>query len=428
MSKRGFILPVLTAFLLSALFIFMSCAGQEASKKASLDDLGQESVSGEPTEDAPPSTEDDLAAIDSNGSAEKKEEPTGLPTEDEMAKTAEADPLDEITDTNKENVAQTAEPEALGDIPSDSPAAEPDKMANEGDLSDDALGLPSDADFAKAEIPTSNSAEAFISPPVTETARVEQPWSGVSRLPSIPTAAIQRKGKTLNRFYFLRKGDTAASVSDLLYGSADQQKNLRAWNGKGDWKPGKLIFYASALAPADKQMQSFYKERGIANGEYTVKRGDWLSKVATQLLGSPGSWKEIAIINGLSSADAIKKGQLLAVYPADLRGGATAPAQDLESPTTAAAQTPPAAADSFQPDSDLQIAPPVPPGSPTKKIAKKGGMNALLLLEQEKITILFAFIGIVFLGALLMVNKRRKARRASVAEEVNEDVFGSGSN
>lgn len=381
----------------------MSCAGQEANNEDPLSELGQEQPATEQTADAAP--KDDAGLGDLTPPEEPaKADNVGLPSEDEMAKTAEAG-------------------SDLGDIPAE-------KASNE-DLSkdsalNDVLGLPSDADIAKAAREEEMSKARTASLGEGGGQSVEQPWSGVSRLPSIPQSAIKRKGKSLNRFYFVRKGDTPASVSELLYGSAGQAKDLKAWN-KGAWKPGKLLFYASAQSPTDTQMQSFYKERGIQNGEYTVKKGDWLSKVAKNLLGHPGSWKEIAIINGLSSADAIEKGQRLAVYPADLRGGAPAGglAQNID-PTVQPTVPPAGTPDSFQADSGLQNAPPVPSGGPNKKITKKSGLDTLLILKQEWITIVFGSVVVLFLIALLIVNKRRKARRNTATEDVPDDIFGGG--
>jgi nucleoid-associated protein YgaU len=416
MKNRGFILPALTGFAVSALFIFMSCAGQESTGGDPLEELGQETAAAPTEGEAPPSEDAGLTDLGTTEEAAKQDN-TGLPSEEEMAKTVESEALGDIP---TEKVAE------VGDQPVAPPQEDLSKDAalNDGDV----LGLPSDADIAKVEQQekvaevgelTLNDGPAASAP--------QKPWGGVSHLPTIPQAAFKRKGESLNRFYFVRKGDTPASVSELIYGSSNKAKKLKAWN-KGAWKPGKLIFYASAQSPDDTQMQSFYKERGIQNGEYTIKRGDWLSKVAKQLLGHAGSWKEIAIINGLSSADAIEKGQHLAVYPADLRSGTPVASAETPSPTAVPTGTPAQTAtpDQFQADSGVQFAPPVPNGGPNKKVAKKGGMDALLILKQEWITILFAAIVVVFMGALVLVNKRRKARRAAVTEDATDDIFGAG--
>ena len=44
---------------------------------------------------------------------------------------------------------------------------------------------------------------------------------------------------------------------------------------------------------------------------YTVKKGDWLSKVALKVYGPEGSWKEISERNGLKDANRIHPGQKL---------------------------------------------------------------------------------------------------------------------
>lgn len=423
MKNRGFILPALTGFAVSALFIFMSCASQEANTEDDpLAELGTETSEGTTAKnkDKGGDVTNDPALADLGGDAalEKGGQGLGLPSEEEMAKTAEGG--------------------GLADIPSDtgrkkgSPPTE--DLSNDPALGD-ALGLPSDNDIAKQEREDrkneARTAQLGSGPNVGGGGQSpEAMWSGNSRVPAIPQSAIKRKGQTLNRFYFLRKGDTPDSVSELLYASAGKAKELKAWN-RGAWRAGKLLFYKSPNSPDDSQMQSFYKERGIQNGEYQIKKGDWLSRVAKQLLGDAGSWKEIAVINGLPSADAIEVGQRIAMYPADLRGGSPVSTQG-EAPQTAANPPPnpgtpaadPNTPPSFQADPAVQFAPPVPAGGPNRRMPKQG-FDLSRFLQQELLTIVLGLVGLVCVVVLLMANKRRKARQ-SVSDDVNDDIFGAG--
>ncbi len=425
MKNRGFILPALTGFGVCVLFIFMSCASQEPNSDDPLSELGQENSAAEEAVKEAENAPVDENLGDLGGDPALSGDGVGLPSEDEMAKTAEGDP-------------------SLAETPQSSGNELNEDLSNDSALND-VLGLPSDKDIAKAERADRDreareARQASAGESVSDgSPSLERAWSGSSRVPTIPKSAKKVKGKSLNRFYFVRKGDTPASVSELIYGSGAQASELKVWN-KGAWKPGRLIFYASPVNPTDTQMDSFYKERGIQNGEYTVKKGDWLSKVAKSLLGHPGSWKEIAVINGLPSADAIEKGQRLAVYPADLRGGApmgggelaggpatTEGTQPSVQPTQAPPPVDPSTPDAFQADNGIQNAPPVPTGGPTKKITgKKSGLDALSILKQESITMIFGGIFLVFIIALIIVNKRRKARRAVVTEDANDDIFGAG--
>ena len=109
---------------------------------------------------------------------------------------------------------------------------------------------------------------------------------GYSRVPRIPRTAKKVKGTNLNRFYFVRKGDNSKKVSELIYGSNDKAKLLTKWNG-AHWTPGSLMFYSSPVDPNDKTMHSFYQEKNVTAEEYTIQKGDWLSKDRPKEIGKP---------------------------------------------------------------------------------------------------------------------------------------------
>jgi len=135
--------------------------------------------------------------------------------------------------------------------------------------------------------------------------------------PQIPKSAIWQGNQTMNRYYFLRNGDTDESVSKLIYGNSERSTDLKKWNS-GKWSAGRMILFVSKSHPEDTEMSSFYEESGIAADSYVVKSGDWLSKIAMNTYSSPGSWKEIAAVNGIESPDTISAGQTLKLYPTKL--------------------------------------------------------------------------------------------------------------
>ena len=188
-------------------------------------------------------------------------------------------------------------------------------------------------------------------------------------------------------------------------------------------------------------MKSFYQENNINPDEYTVGRGDWLSKIAEKKLGSSKSWKEIAVINGMDSPDRLEVGQKIAIYPTDLKG---APQQSeqlaqmdqqeqpLAQPQAAAPVIPPPAMvdqQPLQPQDQLQpmdqaaapqqpVAPP-PVIEPPKKLTKNANSSTSKLLEQNLFFIVIGAGILALLGALMLVNKRKKAR----ADEFGEEGF-----
>lgn len=151
-----------------------------------------------------------------------------------------------------------------------------------------------------------------------------EPTAEVVPAPEIPTAAFTKDGHTFNRFYFVRGGDFAEKVSQILYGNSDKAKDLLAWNGgASNWKPGEVIFYVSPLRPQDTQMMSFYQEAAITPHHYMVKEGEDIFKIAQDVYGDKRSWKEIAVVNGMKNAHKVEAGSELLLLPAKLNAHAT---------------------------------------------------------------------------------------------------------
>ncbi len=65
----------------------------------------------------------------------------------------------------------------------------------------------------------------------------------------------------------------------------------------------------SVSAPSAKQPEALKKSGN--SFVYTVKKGDWLSKVALKVYGPEGSWQDISERNGLKDANRIQPGQKL---------------------------------------------------------------------------------------------------------------------
>jgi hypothetical protein len=302
-----------------------------------------------------------------------------------------------------------------------------------------------------------------------------------AKVPHVRSQPLHKGNATLNRFYFVRKGDTPKTVSQLIYGTPDRAKNLKRWN-KGAWKPGKLLYYQSANQPDDTAMKSFYEERGLTPEQYPVQRGDWISRIAKKKLGAAGSWKEIAVLNGLSSPDSISSGQNLAIYtdlsggqqpppnaaaqggepsrPDQSQGGSGNPPPNPYQQAQGFGQQPPpqgmpGAAAGINPPPGQPNQPPAqpigagqPPAQPVdqnpalgaqaqsptaapvnepppvmKKRARPEGVNVALLIQKNMFFIVMGLgiSALLLLLLLLAINKRKRAR----ADDFNEDGFGA---
>jgi hypothetical protein len=467
--KKEAFKPFLSVVAIGLAFTFISCTGQRNGDDADQSETNTEEVaasdsasSENPVDEKSKPPGDDLTQAASN---EGGQPPTDAgKTTDDANKLAANDNHDVKTDdvkaddlTNLENQTEdkTAAASPTAAAPSDAAnppvadagnptAVNPDDAASSALAGQAAPDTKTDLDpkldaGAPATIadnsatlpgPDAGTAAAEPSPVDTVAAAEEKPAHhvkhasmGSSSVPKIPTSAKKIKGDLLNRFYFTRRGDTAASVSALIYGTPDHAKDLSKWN-RGAWTPGKLVFYKSPTQSDDGQMRSFFQERNIAPEDYTVQAGDWLSKIALMKLGSKKSWKEIAVVNGLTSGNSLEVGKRIAIYPKDLSAAGSPEVAQPEAPVAVQkpAPKPVPVAQNAQPPVEAQPIIPVPQPVPEEPVAKKppqkaGAVNVSRLVEQNLFAIAMGVLIFLLVVALLALNKRKKARLDDLAED-----------
>ncbi len=488
MRFREFLLPLVTGLAIFSMSVFISCAS-----KSRIDEDGNEieetsvSESGEDSGSTAPPTkgEDNLGELPPSN--EKIAAITPPPPAAEPTLSADAlPPADQVPPPGGDlaNLPPETAPPPADSLPADSLPADglptdslPPDSAPTGKIAAAAppteAGLPPASDLPPAgDLPPVTDLPAVAAtdiPPVIGEAPIDgepKPRAAVgggSSVPKIPANAVTRAGTPLNRFYFLRKGDTKSSVAEMIYGDSSKAKELSKWN-KGGFNTGRLVFYQSPVQPDDKEMKPFYQEKSIAPVDYTVQKGDWLSNIAAKKLGSGASWKEIAVLNGIESPSALEVGQKYSIYP--LQGNSQsmaaneappAPAPDAEpikksgkkkrgkktavaenepsNPNFKSADAPiptPGASDAplIQAEGTPQAAAPVPlptesvPAVETfKKKKKAGGFDLLRLIEQNLFFLILGLGVVVLVTALFFVNKRRKAKAAEA--EFGDDAFAS---
>jgi len=169
-----------------------------------------------------------------------------------------------------------------------------------------------------ADVSSLSTTEPTLSAPTTEK-KISKKRASKSAALVLPTTTVKQGDELLNRFYILRSGDTAESLSELFYGNKDKAANLKTWNSP-KWKTGGVVFYLSPTQPADGEMRSFYSERGMVPTEYEVKKGDTLASIALATYGNKDSWKEIGLLNNIQSPTAVEPGSRLSLFPANLSG------------------------------------------------------------------------------------------------------------
>lgn len=456
MKNRDYFLPSITTLTLFGLVWFLSCAHQNRYRESGQDDFAQ--LSEAPQEDgfAEAPKKSDFEDFSNNSDAEEGND--GF---------AQAEQRDEESSLDSE--APADEFAFATEKPSQSQQEESTQTDNSGFADESAFTETNDVENEKSQeqalapIPESgeeqsaNASDVF-SPEMAESVIQEpEPQSKptwVARSPKVPKSSFMKKGTRLNRFYFVRKGDSSKKLSKLFYGDTSHSKKLRSWNGAG-WLPGNMVFYSSPQDPSDTRMISYYQENQVAAEEYKARKGDSLSSIARKKLGHTRSWKEIAVVNGIVSPNALEAGQVLALYPRDfsLQGNpvvarvdkpaepAFAPPeqqmpelQELEPEQPGQAQAP------AQPEEALalqqpEIQPPVAeaprqelapqpqfqePEAPFREQAEVGPVSSVSelnwdqLVEQNFVAIL---IGAALIILLLALSARKKRKKNAAAQE-----------
>lgn len=152
-------------------------------------------------------------------------------------------------------------------------------------------------------------------PKVATVKKVQQPKAEPKPVAEALPQAVVRNGSTLNRFYFARKGDTAESVAELVYGSTDRAAEIVGWNGPTEnWVAGAPLYYRSEAMPEDKNLVSYYFEKGIASEEVVAEAGEDLKDIALRRYGSADSWPELAAASGIRGYS-ITPGMAIKAYP-----------------------------------------------------------------------------------------------------------------
>ncbi len=424
-SRRDFLLPLVTGLAIFSMSVFISCASQSR-----IDEDGNEIEETSVSESG-----DDLGNVGSGSSADNLGD---LPPSENQVAEAPPPPADDLSAD-----APPSDAPPPGDLPPDGLSDAPPS----GDLADlpPADELPPAGDLP----PPGDLPPAGDLPPVADGVRGAAP----AGIPKIPANAVTRAGTPLNRFYFVRPGDTKESVSQLIYGDTSRAADLGKWN-KGGFNAGKLVFYQSPQQPDDQEMKPLYQEKGITPVDYEVQKGDTLGSIAKSRLGSGANWKEIAVVNGLDRPEALEVGQKIALYPVNgdasqMMAGNDLPPQEeapkekkrrgkkeeqAQNDAPPPVDVPPPAASNDAPLVQAEatpageIPPPVPaesvPADTFKKKKKSsGGFSVLRLLEQNLFFIILGLGVAVLGGALFFVNKRRKAKAAEA--EFGDDAFAS---
>jgi len=341
MKKRNLILTLVNALLILVVVTALSCSSRDTAEEKVQDEQFEEfSVSEYEDEEA---TEDEGQYDEEYEYVEGEEYVESEESEEFDEELAEGEELDEEyeyvegeegEEFDEEYEYVEGEEGEEFDEEYEYVEAEEGEEFDERDLEDELAELEgqgaiedfdeddgeiAEFDSEPTEIATGpTSDEIFAEPPQERLAPAPVRAYRLSRAPTIPPRAVERNGSQLNRYHFVRQGDSASSLARLIYGDDSRSAELLAWNEGTQVAAGNVFYYSSPSEPNDPKMRSFFQERGVVPGDYRVQTGDWLSKIANREYGSFQSWKEIATLNGFSRPDQVTAGKVLSLYPAEL--------------------------------------------------------------------------------------------------------------
>ena len=164
-----------------------------------------------------------------------------------------------------------------------------------------------------------------------------KPSGGSLKKVAATTPYQGKDGGWINTVYVARPKESLSEISLKIYGT-DKSKELKkiAENNylkSRSAKAGDKIYYVSPNRPDDATKTMLYQEdMGMIPETYVAKKGENLKKVAKELLGYDGAWKEIWTSNSVESKAALNDGETLRYWKAD--NSAVAAASTTEAPPT----------------------------------------------------------------------------------------------
>lgn len=333
------------------------------------------------------------------------------PAED-IAASAETMPADPFAETTSSEAAPPAPPLE--------PVAE--------------TSVPATTEDTAMTEPTTDSSTTIVEP--------EPPKKVVIPLQKVATTPW-KVGKTLyNAVYFVRPGDSLASISQMLYGS-DKTGELKKGNptyASREVRPGDKVYYNSPQRPEDAaRVLTYHEDTGMAPEVYIAKSGDNIRKVAKDLLGYDNAWKEVWASNSVDSKGALEegtelrywKGQAVAAAPAAVPQEAVPAAQEPQAPVVqqemAQQEIPPPPMPEIPQEQAAEMAPPPPmPEIPQEQAPPPPPMQAMnppadqMPTEGEEATptemdqdttMALGVVGLAAAGLAIIVMRRKRRQR-----------------
>ncbi|MFK8138918.1 MAG: hypothetical protein AB8E15_11195 [Bdellovibrionales bacterium] len=191
-------------------------------------------------------------------------------------------------DTSEETDIQNDEPVAQGEFEDQggTPADSEDSFGQGEEVADTSTEEDNFGDDFDASV-DEESVEEVVSKPS---------WIPVKKIDSFPRTKM---GKPLNTVYIVRPGDSPEEVAIKTLGSPDTEM-LYGFSPhlRRSFKVGDKVYYNSPNRPGDSsRVITYYEDNNIPSSTYFARSGENIRAVSSNLLGDPGSWKEIWATN-----------------------------------------------------------------------------------------------------------------------------------
>lgn len=123
---------------------------------------------------------------------------------------------------------------------------------------------------------------------------------GLVSVKKMKTVPYSKNGILVNAIYFVRSGDTLASIGDRIYGggSAVDFRIVNPHLKSGALKVGQKIYYNSPSRGQDRsRLLTYYEDVRMPAQTYSAAEGENIRKLSKTLLGHSRSWMEIWATN-----------------------------------------------------------------------------------------------------------------------------------
>ena len=183
--------------------------------------------------------------------------------------------------------------ENSGDISASQALAEDNVSIDDIDYSDQFSTNDKSASQLLAEDDVSIDVDYSDNGSTSVASNSEKTYIPVKKMQTVP---YSKNGVLVNAIYFVRQGDSLATIGSKIYGngSAVDFRIVNPHLKSGALKVGQKVYYNSPNRSQDRsRLLTYYEDVRMPAQTYSASAGENIRKISENLLGHPRSWMEV---------------------------------------------------------------------------------------------------------------------------------------